>query len=141
MNHTSKEDVKIVMVLAPHLEKGPLTNRAAVLATGLVGKFPAIVGKDVVSKDGQVIPGITQIPIPILAARPGQSLKELAAKGQGLGCSTLVFITKAQGLHSYNEYEQYVSQTAYVDIEIDAIALHGPKKLVDKVTGNLPMLR
>ena len=44
-------------------------------------------------------------------------------------------------MHSYEEYRESVLQTNYQDMDVDAIAIWGEKKMVTKVTGNLPALR
>lgn len=135
------EDFKIVMVIDSTLGIGLAANRAAVLATGLVTHVPNMVGPNIDTKDGKIILGITQIPIPILASRPDTSFLELAKKSETLGCKVILFLTRAQGLRSYDEYKDSVSQANFDELDIDAIAIYGDTKSVTKITGNLPALR
>lgn len=136
-----KEDLKIVIVINSSLGIGLAANRAAVLAIGLAARVPNIFGQDLNTKDGVTLLGITQIPIPILASKPGTSFIELAKRSEQLGCKVIVFLTRAQGMNSYEEYKTSVAQTNYADLDVDAIAIFGDKKSVTKVTGNFPTLK
>jgi hypothetical protein len=141
MSISNDPNNKAVMVLSPNLEKGPAANRAACLATGLIGGKPEMIGPDLITKDGQTILGFTQIPIPILTCKPEQSLLEMADKAKNLDCAVYLFLTRAQGMRSYEEYKVSVAQTNYADLDVDGIAIYGPNKVVNSVTGSLPMLR
>ncbi len=141
MTDTAIQDKKIVIVISANLEIGQAANRAAVLATGLAAHVPHMIGVDVATKDGHTLLGITQIPIPILTTKPDTSLSVLAGKGQELGCMVIPFLSRVQGMTSYDEYIQSIGQSNYQDLDIDAIALYGDKKSVTSITGNLPALR
>ena len=141
MINTEIQDKKIVIVISAQLEIGQAANRAAVLATGLAAHVPNMIGIDVTTKDGKTLLGITQMPIPILTTKPDTSLSNLANKSQELGCMVILFLSRVQGMTSYDEYIQSISQTNYQDLDIDAIALYGDKKSITKITGNLPSLR
>lgn len=140
-NESDRPDTKVVIVVAQHLGIGLAANRAAVLATGLVAHVPDMIGSDIVTKDGKKLLGFTQIPMPILVARPDISLVSLAEKSESVGCTTIVFLTRAQGMRSYQEYIDSIKQTNYIDLDIDAVAISGETKTVIKLTGNLPSLR
>lgn len=135
------EDLKIVMVIDSRLGIGLAANRAAALATGLVAHVPNMVGEDIKTKDGKILLGITQIPIPILATRPDTSFLEIAKKSEALGCKVILFLARAQGMRSYDEYKESVAQANFDELDIDGIAIYGPTKSVTKLTGNLPALR
>lgn len=135
------QDKKIVIVISANLEKGQAANRAAVLATGLAAHVPHMIGVDVTTKDRKTLLGITQIPIPILTTKPDTSLSVIVNKSQELGCMVILFLSRVQGMTSYEEYIQSIGQTNYQDLDIDAIALYGDKKSITKITGNLPSLR
>ncbi|MBI3577570.1 DUF2000 domain-containing protein [Candidatus Gottesmanbacteria bacterium] len=141
MTDSDIPDKKIVIVISARLDKGPATNRAAVLATGLAAHVPDMIGSNLTTKDGVEILGITQIPIPILTTKPDTSLPHLAEKAKELGCIVIVFLSRVQGMRSYEEYRQTVAQMNYKELDIDAIALAGKTKAVTKITGNLPALR
>lgn len=135
------EDLKIVIVIDSLLGIGLAANRAAVLATGLTAHIPNMVGPNINTQDGITLLGITQIPIPILSSKPDTSFLELAKKSEKLGCRVILFLTRAQGLRSYEEYKDSVSEVNFNELDIDAIAIYGSTKSVTKVTGNLPALR
>lgn len=141
MNDTDIQNKKTVIIISASLEKGQATNRAAVLATGLAAHVPNMIGVDVTTKDGKTLLGITQMPIPILTTKPDTSLSNIANKSKELGCMVILFLSRVQGMTSYEEYIQSISQTNYQDLDIDAIGLYGDKKSITKITGNLPSLR
>ncbi len=138
---SESQNLKIVIIIASHLGIGLAANRAAVLATGLAAHVPDMVGSNLETKDGATLLGITQIPIPILTARTDVSLPELANKAKEKECGVILFLTRAQGMRSYEEYRSSIAQTNYADLDIDAIAIYGDSKQVTKLTGNLPSLR
>lgn len=131
---------RIAVVIDPSLDRGSVGNRCAVLATGLGYRHPEIIGPDLVTRDNVSLPGFTQVPISVLVGK-GQSLRELAKRAHELGCTTLVFLSRAQGLRSYQAYRESVSETDAADLDVDAFAVFGPKKAVNSVVGALPCLR
>ena len=133
--------LKVIIVVSSELGIGLAANRAAVLATGLAMHVPNLPGQNLKTKDNVELLGFTQIPIPILTARQNVSFHELANKSKELGCKVIVFLTRAQGMRSYEEYRISISETNSNELDIDAIAIYGDKKSVTKVTGNLPSLR
>ena len=135
------QDQKIVIVAAPSLGRGETANRAAVLATGLASCHPEIVGPALVTADGITWPGFTQIPIAVLMGRDGVTIPDIAMKAQQKGCTTLVYLSRAQSMQSYQAYADAVSGLLAHDLDIDAVILYGPKRRVNKITGNLPALR
>jgi len=138
---TMDNNLKIVIVVSSSLGIGLAANRAAVLATGLTAHVPNMTGENLKTNDGKTLLGFTRIPIPILASKPDTSFLELANKSEELGCKVIVFLTRAQGMRSYQEYKNSVAQTNYSQLDIDAIAIYGDNKSVTKLTGNLPSLR
>lgn len=131
---------RIAFVLHPSLDRGAATNRCAVLGTGLAAKHPEILGWDLTTSDGIHLAGFTKVPAAILTIKD-QLLAELAKRAQDIGCTILVFLSRAQGLRSYAAYAESVSQSAWADLDIDAIAIFGTKKAVNSVVGSLPCLR
>ena len=138
---TDNSDLKIVIVLSSTLGIGLATNRAAVLATGLAKHVPNMIGENLTTKDGRILLGITQIPIPILTVKTDTSFFDLAKRSEKLGCKVIIFLMRAQGMRSYEEYTYSISQSNYDELDIDGIAIYGPTKSVTRVTGNLPALR
>lgn len=132
---------KIAIVLDPAVPRGGTDNRAAVLATGLAVKHPEIIGAPLVTADGVEILGFTKVPISVLAAKSETNLRELEAQAKQLGCTTLVFLSRAAGARNYDAYRESVAETTADSLDVDAVLIYGPKKLVNKVAGSLPTLR
>lgn len=131
---------RIALVLHPDLDRGAAGNRCAVLATGLAAHHPEIIGADLVTRDGLSLPGFTKVPIAILAGKD-RPLHELASQARALGCTTLVFLSRAQGMRSYDAYAESVAQSGCDELDIDAFAIFGTKKAVNSLVGALPCLR
>jgi hypothetical protein len=134
-------DTRLVLVVAPDLPAGMAANRCAVLATGIAARHPEIIGADQVTADDLSLPGFTQVPIAVLVARDLESLKGMAERARALGCSTLVYLSRAQGVRSYPAYLASIAETQAADLDIDAVGLFGPRKAVASLTGSLPVLR
>ncbi|HEY2360417.1 MAG TPA: DUF2000 domain-containing protein [Candidatus Angelobacter sp.] len=131
---------RIAIVLAQELDRGATGNRCAVLATGLTALHPEIVGKDLKTADGESLPGFTKVPITVLTTK-GQSLQEMASQARAAGCTTLVFLSRAQGMRSYEAYCESVAESLASDLDVDAMLIYGVKKRVASITGALPCLR
>jgi hypothetical protein len=138
---TPSGEIKIALVLDPTLGPGQVANRGAVLATGLAARHPEILGPDPVTENGQDLVGFTKVPIVVLKARRGEDLIELDRKARELSCTSVVFLARAQGLRSYDAYLESISRSDSLELDIDSCMILGPKKAVNKLTGNLPALR
>ena len=134
-------DNRIAIVMDPSLKTGQMANRAAVLATGLAARHPEIVGKDLQTADGRRLYGITKVPMAVLAADSQADVAGLTGKAALLGCTLLVYLARAQGLRSYSEYENSIARDRFDQLDVDAVLIFGPKKTVNKLTGNLPLIR
>jgi hypothetical protein len=136
-----EDQIKVVIVVSSALGIGLAANRAAVVATGLAKHVSNMIGPNITTKDGKLLLGITQIPIPILSARSDVSFMELVKKADKLNCQVVLFLTRAQGMRSYEEYIKSVAETSFNDLDIDAVGIYGDPKAVTKLTGNFPALR
>ena len=134
-------EMKIALVMRADLDRGAVANRGAVMATGLALRHPEIVGPDLVTRDGLTLPGFTKVPIVVLAAREEPPLSSLAQRAREKGLTTLVFLSRAQGMRSYEAYSDSVADSDAADLDVDALLVYGPRKAVNQVTGNLPALR
>lgn len=131
---------RIALVIDKSLDRGAAGNRCAVLSTGLAARHPEIIGPDLTTADGVNLCGFTKVPMAVLVGKD-QPLRELAERARTLGCTTLVFLSRAQGMRSYEAYRDSVAQTPAVELDVDAFAIFGPKKTVNSVIGALPCLR
>ena len=131
---------RIAFIVDQSLDRGAVGNRCAVLSTGFATRHPEIIGSDLLTADGVRLPGFTKVPMVVLVNRD-QPLRELAKRARALGCTTLVFLSRAQGMRSYEAYKNSVAQTDEANLDVDAVALFGPKKAVNSLVGALPCLR
>ena len=137
------ENLKCVMILDETLPRGLIANAVAILGITLGKKFPAIVGQSVTDKDGNKHEGIITFPVPILAGRK-ESIKSLRQKLFGADFSDIVtvdFSDVAQGCKTYAEYTNKMADTSESALAYFGIALCGDKKKVNRLTGNLPLLK
>ena len=85
--------------------------------------------------------GTTRIPIglPILRAR-GARLAELRALALAKNVDVIDFPTFGQQTTDY-EFRSHVAATPAARLQYLGLALHGPKRVITKLTGSLPLLR
>ncbi len=145
----SSSEKKCVMALDASLPLGILANTAAILGVTLGLRFPELAGPDVVDGSGGNHPGIVQLPIPILKGSEEllHSLHEKISEEASAfpaGDSDLFvvdFSGIAQGCLTYDEYIRKMRDTPEADQRYLGLALYGPKKKVNHLTGSLPLLR
>lgn len=135
--------MKCVMIIDPSLPLGLQVNTAAGLGVSLAGKVGGLVGNPVADADSNVYQGIVNIPLPILSLSADELKKkclEIAAKGDE-SLEVFIFSDVAQRSLSYDDYERNMANTRFQDMSILGICLYGPDKSVNKLSGNLKMLR
>ena len=135
--------VKCVMVIDSELPLGLLANTAAVLALTLGKKIEGIIGPDVVDGSGQKHEGITTTPIPILKGTT-EKVKELRDKTYGDDFGDLLVVDFSNAAQMTTTYEAYTEKIGTFDsdeLKYLGIAIFGDAKKVNKLTGNLGLLR
>lgn len=138
-----KADKKCVMLIDEALPLGIIANTAAILGTTLGKRLPDIVGTDVVDKDRNAHLGIVEIPVPILKGN-AQLIKEIRERLYESEFQELLvvdFSNVAQGCTDYDDYTIKLSKTTQSELQYFGIALCGSKKLINKLTGSIPLLR
>jgi hypothetical protein len=132
---------KCVMVLSEGLPAGLAVNTAGVLAFTLGRKLEEVVGPEVVDGSGRTHLGITRIPIPILKADETvvRNIREQAERTDGM--VVVDFTDAAQTSKTYEEYQQKMATRTSEELRYLGVALYGDKKLVNRLTGSLPLLR
>ncbi|WP_299580458.1 DUF2000 domain-containing protein [uncultured Microbulbifer sp.] len=135
-------DRKFVLILDESLPPGVLANTAAVLAMSVGKLCPEIVGRDLFDSTGNVRRGITTMALPALKGN-GELLRELRMKLQEYepGLIVVDLIGATRTTKSYEEYAEVLSETPEEEQQYMGIALYGDKKIVNKFSGNLPLLR
>lgn len=137
------QNEKCVMVLDERLPLGFVANTAAILGITLGKEMPEIVGEDVEDEAGKLHLGIIEFPVPILRADTAK-IKALREKlyGEDFADVTAVdFSDLAQTCKTYAEFIEKMQRTGEDALHYFGVALCGNKKKINKLTGNLPLLR
>ena len=132
---------KCVIVIDESLPVGQLVNSAAVLMMSIGKLHPDLVGRNLEDGSGYEHRGITTIPLPVL--KGAGKLKEIR---EGLklheGELTVVdLIDATSNTASYEEYAAELKKSAKEVLNYYGIAIYGNRKLVNKYTGSLGLLR
>ena len=133
---------KCVIVIDSDLPIGLIANTSAVLALTLGNKIEGIIGPIVIDGVGCTHEGITNTPIPILKGTR-DILKELR--------DTLIndypnlflvdFSNAAQTTKNYDNYTNKIGSFTNDDLQYLGIGIYGDKKIVNKLTGSISLLR
>jgi hypothetical protein len=135
----SEEANKLAIVIDDTLPAGLVANTAAVLAMTLGSRQASVIGPDLKDADGSLHPGITTLPIPVLVADQ-DTVRRIRA--QAVDDVLLVDFTEtAQRSRTYDEYTEKLAATGEADLSYLGIALFGPRKPIQKLTGSLRLLR
>lgn len=137
------ENEKCVIVMDERLPLGVAANTAAILGITMGMKMPDVVGEDVPDAQGNAHTGIIQFPVPVLKG-DAETLKRLRTRLLEPGFETLTvvdFSELAQSCKTYGEFIGKMAQTPEAELSYIGIALCGDRKKVNKLTGNLPLLR
>lgn len=134
--------MKCVIVLDEALPVGLLANTAAVLGLSLGNHVAELIGPDIIDSDGLMHKGITAVPIPILAA-DRDTLKSLyvTAMEEGKELQVIGFNTTAQQCHHYELYSQTMMQKSVDELDYLGVCIYGPKKIINRLCGQLKLLR
>lgn len=136
------QDYKCALIIDAELPTGIIANTAAVLALSLGQQQPSIVGAPFANRNNEPHQGITQYALPILkmaSAEINQLRTRLRAYEEAL---LVIDVSDAtRNTRSYAEYVERMATTAVDEVCYQGLALYGPKKLVNRYTGNLPLLR
>lgn len=137
------ENEKCVIVLDEQLPAGAAANTAAILGVTLGTKMPDVVGEDVFDGAGRAHAGIIQFPIPILKGSSDMlsALREKLYGPEFSGLTVVDFSSLAQGCKIYGEFVGKMEQCPVEKLRYIGLALCGDKKKINRLTGNLPLLR
>ena len=131
---------KCVIIIDETLATGRIANASVILAMSLGKEHPSIVGQDLVNASGNSHSGITTEAIPVL--KGGEKLNQLREKARDLEGLTVIDVNSGTSCtRSYEEYAKKLATLEEKDIEYYGVGLYGPKKLVNKLTGSLGVLR
>lgn len=131
---------KCAIVLDADLPLGLIANTAAVLALTIGSRVP-LIGPDIQDGAQSTHVGLTTMPVPILRA-DAAVLKELREKAQQMENMLVVDVTDAaQTTTNYADYTAKLGASGADTLRYLGIAFFGPKKLVNRLVGNFPLLR
>lgn len=137
------ENKKCVMILDEALPLGILANTAGILGITLGRHLPETIGPDVCDKSGREHLGIIAIPVPILKAGQERirAIRQRLYQPEFADVVTVDFSNVAQSCNVYDEYQAHAAATEENDFSYFGLGLCGPKKLINQLSGNLPLLR
>lgn len=134
-------EIKSVCILWEDLPLGIMANTAAILGVSLGKHAPTLAREDVYDSTQGKHPGIVQYPLPILKTNQ-ETLASIYQKVQTMEDVYFVDFTNiAQSCLDYDDYIQKMKKTTQETIEYYGIALLGPKKSINRLSGSLPLLR
>ena len=139
----SGNDMKCVMIIDENLPLGLIANTAAVMGITLGKIKPGIVGADVYDKTGHAHLGIIEFPVPILKGNPAL-ISEIRSKLYQPEFSELTVVDFSDVAQGCKTYDEFIGKMATIDettLNYMGIGIIGNKKLVNKLVGNLPLLR
>lgn len=138
-----ENNIKCVMVIDETLPLGIIANTAAIMGITLGKHVPNVVGKDVANNDGNSHLGIIEFPVPILKGTPGliKDIRQKLYDEKYNDIITVDFSDVAQSCKTYDEFMDKMSSISESDLNYFGIGICGTKKKVNKLTGNLPLLR
>ena len=137
------ENTKCVMVIDEDLPTGIISNTSAMMGITLGKQIPEAVGMDVTDQTGNNHLGIIAVPVPILKGTRLQ-IKELRDKlyhGEYEELTVVDFSDVAQSCNDYDEFIDKIAGVPESELQYFGIAICGSKKKVNKLTGNMALLR
>lgn len=137
------QNEKCVVILDERLPAGIAANTAAILGLTLGKHRPEAIGSDVTDRSGKVHLGIIEVPVPVLRGSPEKlrELRERLYQTEYQELTTVDFSDLAQGCKTYDEFIGKMEETPEGELRYLGLAICGPKKQVDRLTGSLPLLR
>lgn len=133
-------DQKAVIVLCDDLPNGLKANIAAVMGMSLGRYQPDLVGPEAQTRDATNLPGITTVPVPILTTDEAGIAKIFSA-ANGVLDLAIPFGEAALTTKNYTDYIAKLATLSDAEQGIKGLLLLGAKKPVNKLVGQLPLLR
>ncbi len=137
------ENEKCVLIINENLPTGIIANIAAILGITVGSKRQDIIGEDITDRDGNKHLGIIRFPVPVLKA-DGTILNAMRGRlfsNEFSDVTAVDFSDIAQECKTYDEFIEKMKNCDEKDIKYLGVAVCGNKKAINKLTGNLPLLR
>lgn len=134
---------KFVFIIDEDLPVGILANTAGIIGITLGKYIPEAVGDNVFDRDGNMHIGITKLPVPILKANRDKIkiIRSLLYHSEFSDLIVVDFSDIAQRCKTYDEFVEKMANTEESELAYFGIGIYGSKKLVNRLTGNLPLLK
>lgn len=138
-----QKNEKCVMILDEDLPAGLIANTAAIMGITLGKQRPEVVGADVADRSGNVHLGIIEFPVPVLKGSPEaiRAVREKLYQPEYQELTVVDFSDLAQGCRTYGEFIQKMGLVPEETLEYLGVAICGPQKKVNRLTGSMPLLR
>lgn len=138
-----QKNEKCVMILDENLPLGLIANTAAIMGITLGKKLPEVVGTDVADRSGNIHLGIIEFPVPVLKTSCDtiKAVRERLYRPEFQELIVVDFSDLAQGCRTYDEFIRKIGQASEETLEYLGVAICGPKKKVNQLTGSMPLLR
>ncbi|HWR38489.1 MAG TPA: DUF2000 domain-containing protein [Patescibacteria group bacterium] len=139
----TNEAQKVVMVVDRNLPLGRIANTTAVLGISLGNLWGEMVGPDLTDADGQLHRGITTQTIPVLSGDAEQllQLREKLTCQDFTEVTVIGFTETAQQSLDYAQYARRLATVGADDLKYVGLCLQGPVKKINRLTGNMALLR
>lgn len=137
------QNEKCVMVIDESLPLGIIANTAAIMGITLGKKMPEVVGADVTDQSGNEHLGIIEFPVPILRGTRSiiKQIRERLYLPDFQDLTVVDFSDLAQSCKTYDEFTQKMGNVSKSTLQYFGLAICGPRKKVNKLTGSMPLLR
>lgn len=134
---------KCVMIIDENLPLGIIANTAAIMGITLGKAMPEVVGVDVMDQSGNKHLGIIEFPVPILKGNVKiiKEIREKLYQPEFEDVTVVDFSDLAQGCKTYDEFIEKMGLVQEETLNYLGIAICGPKKKVNKLTGSMGLLR
>ena len=138
-----QKNEKCVMILDKNLPLGLIANTAAIMGITLGKRLPEVVGTDVADRSGNVHLGIIEFPVPVLKASCDtiKAVRVRLYRPEYQELTVVDFSDLAQGCRTYDEFIRKMGQASAETLKYLGVAICGPKKKVNQLTGSMPLLR
>jgi hypothetical protein len=135
--------MKCTIIVDQGLPLGLIANTTAALGVSLSNEISGLVGKDLWDANQNIHKGITNLNLPVLAMDKTELrklyLRLLEEPAEDI--MVIGFNNVAQTSKSYGDYEKRLLNTPTDKINLLGVCLYGRKKKINKLTGNLKLLK
>ncbi len=132
---------KQVIVIDETLPAGIMANSVAALSVSAGKLHPEIVGYPLEDNQGHKRQAITQVAIPVLKGASSLNSIREALKAHETEVTVIDITSDTSSTRTYDEYAERIKSTPVHELRYYALLIYGNKKVVNKYTGSLGLLR